>query len=177
MSMQHLHVAIDPLGPTSGSAADHWAAVVFGATPGSFVVSSGTGVLVRANGEYELWDSSKEVSSGSVAAKQICRAFLLDRFRINAASGRFTLSIDDKQIFAGSHGGAYSSNYVTLEDFTGSNEAGVQADYFADLTVSGNAAPQPSPSPNTTYFVSPQGNDRNAGTSPTTAWRTINQVE
>lgn len=175
LSMQQLHVAIDPLGPTSGSAADHWAAVVFGATPGSFVVSSGTGVLVRANGDYELWDSSKEVSSGSVGAKKSAGHFYSIDFTLNAASGRFTLSIDDKQIFTGSHG-AYSSNYVTLEDFTGSNEAGVQADYFADLTVSGNAALPAIAKSNTTYFVSPQGNDRNAGTSPTTAWRTINQV-
>ncbi|HEV3301254.1 MAG TPA: right-handed parallel beta-helix repeat-containing protein [Planctomycetaceae bacterium] len=176
LSMQHLHVNIDPLGPDSGSAADHWAAVVFGAAPGSFVISPGTGVLVRANGEYELWDRNQEVTSGFVAAKQTPGQFYSIDFAINAATGQFTLSIDGTQIFAGSHGGAYSRNYVTLEDFTGSNEAGVQADYFGDLIVSGSAAPQVIATPNTTYFVSPQGNDLNAGTSPTTAWRTINHV-
>jgi hypothetical protein len=177
LSMQHLHVDIDPLGPGSGSAADHWAAVVFGAPPGSFVISSGTGVLVRANGEYELWDDNTEVTSGFLAAKQTLGQFYSIDFTTNAATGQFTLSIDGQHIFTGDHGGgAYSSNYVTLEDFTGSNEAGVQADYFGDLIVSGTAAPQTIAKPNTTYFVSPQGNDHNTGTSPATAWRTINQV-
>jgi hypothetical protein len=175
LSMQHLHVDIDPLGPGSGSAADHWAAVVFGAAPGSFVISSGTGVLVRANGEYELWSNNVEVSSGFVAAKQTPGQFYSIDFSINAATGHFTLSIDGEQVYTGSHG-PYSSNYITLEDFTGSNEAGVQADYFGDLVVSGSAAPQIVAMPNTTYFVSPAGNDNNAGTSLATAWRTINQV-
>jgi len=175
LSMQHLHVNIDPLGPGSESAADHWAAVVFGAAPGSFVISSGTGVLVRANGEYELWSNNTEVSSGFVAAKQTPGQFYSIDFAINAATGQFTLSIDGKQIFTGTRG-AYSSNYITLEDFTGSNEAGVQADCFGDLIVSGSTAPQVVAKPNTTYFVSPQGNDTNAGTSPATAWRTINHV-
>jgi hypothetical protein len=177
LSMQHLHVNIDPLGPGSGSAADHWAAVIFGAAPGSFVISSGTGLLVRGNGEYELWDNNKELSSGFVAAKQTPGQFYSIDFAINAATGQFTLSIDGKPIFTGSHAAAYSSNYVTLEDFTGSNEAGVQSDYFGGLTVSGSAALQIIAKPNTTYFVNPQGNDANAGTSPATAWRTINHVD
>jgi hypothetical protein len=175
LSMQHLHVNIDPLGPGSGSPADHWAAVVFGDAPGSFVISPGTGVLVRANGEYELWSNNKEVSSGFVAAKRTPGQFYSIDFAINAATGQFTLSIDGKQVFAGSHG-AYSTNYVTLEDFTGGNEAGIQADYFGDLIVSGSAAPHVVAKPNTTYFVNPQGNDTNAGTSPATAWRTISHV-
>jgi Right handed beta helix region len=174
LSMQHLHVDIAPLGPRSGSAADHWAAVVFGAAPGSFVISPGTGVLVRANGEYELWSNNTELTSGFVTAKPAGQSYAID-FAINPASGQFTLSIGGKAIFTSTHG-AYSTNYVTLEDFTGSGEAGVQADYFGDLVVNGTAAPQIVAKPNTTYYVSPTGNDQNAGTSPTTAWRTINHV-
>jgi hypothetical protein len=176
LSMQHLHVAIDPLGPGSGAADDHWAAVVFGTTAGSFVISPGTGVLVRASGEYELWDNGKLVSSGDVGAKQAPDQFYTVDFTMDAATGQFTLAIDGQQLFAGSHGSAYGSNYVTLEDFTGSNEAGTQADYFADLTVSGSAAPQIIAQPHTTYYVSPTGSDSNAGTSPATAWQTINHV-
>jgi hypothetical protein len=177
LSMQHLHVDIDPLGPGSSSAEDHWAAVVFGATAGSGVISSGTGLLVRNNGEYELWNDNTELTSGFMAAKGTPTQFYSIDFAINAATGQFTASIDGTQIFSGSHGSAYSrNNYVTLEDFTGSGEAGVQADYFGDLVVTGTAAPQPIAKPNTTYYVSPTGNDQNAGTSPTTAWRTINHV-
>jgi hypothetical protein len=178
LSMQHLHVAIDPLGPGSGSAADHWAAVVFGAPPGSFVISPGTGVLVRANGDYELFDDNNPVSGGNVGAKQTPGQFYTIDFTINAATGQYTLAIDGRQVFTGSHGGgAYGSNFVTLEDFTGSNEAGVQADYFAHLSVSGVARPQIVAKPNTTYYVSPTGSDSNSGTSPTQAWRTINHVD
>ena len=175
LSMQQLHVAIDPLGPDGGPAADHWAAVVFGAAPGSFVISSGTGLLLRASGDYSLFDRGKLVSSGNAGPKQNPAQFYSVDFTINAAR-QFTLAIDGQQVFAGSHG-AYASNYVTLEDFTGSNEAGIQTDYFADLSVSGIALPQVIAQPNTTYFISPTGNDSNAGTSPATAWRTVNRVD
>jgi hypothetical protein len=177
LSLQQLHVNIDPLGPGSGSAADHWAAVVFGSTPGAFVINPGTGLLVRANGEYELWNDDTELTSGFMAAKQSPTQFYSIDFTINPATGQFTASIDGQQIYSGNHGSAYSgSNYVTLEDYTGSGEAGVQADYFGDLTVSGSAAPQLIAKPNTTYYLSPTGNDHGAGTSPATAWRTINHV-
>jgi hypothetical protein len=178
LSMQHLHVAIDPLGPGSSSAADHWAAVVLGAAPGSFVISSGTGVLVRDTGEYELWDDNHLVSTGNVGAKQSPDQFYTIDFTIDPTNGRFTLDIDGRQIFTGRHGGgAYGSNYVTLENLTSSNAAGVQADYFADLRVSGTAKPQIGARPNTTYYVSPTGSDSNSGTSPTQAWQTINHVD
>ncbi len=175
LSMQHLSVDIDPLGPGSGSAADHWAAVVFGAAPGSFVINPGTGLLVRNNGEYELWSNNTELTSGFLAAKTSPGQFYSIDFAINPANGHFTLSIDGKTIFSSTHG-VYSTNYVTLEDYTGSGEAGVQADYFGDLAISGTAAPQIVAKPNTTYFVSPTGNDNNAGTSAATAWRTISHV-
>ena len=140
------------------------------------MISPGTGVLVRANGEYELWDNNAEFTSGFLAAKTSPgQSYSID-FAINAATGKFTLSIDGQTIYSGTHGGPYSTNYVTLEDFTGSGEAGVQADFFGDLTITGTAAPQIVAAPNTTYYVSPQGNDHNAGTSATTAWKTINQV-
>jgi hypothetical protein len=178
MSMQHLHVAVDPLGPGSSSAADHWAAVVFGAAPGSFVNSSGTGVLVRNTGGYGLFDDGHLVSTGNIGAKQSSDQFYTIDFTIDPANGHFTLDIDGRQIFTGRHGGgAYGSNFVTLENFTGGKEAGVQTDYFADLSVSGTARPQTVARPNTTYYVSPTGSDSNSGTSPTQAWQTINHVD
>jgi len=135
LGIQQLHVEIDPLGLGSSSAADHWAAVVFGAAPGSFVISSGTGVLVRANGDYELFDRNKEVSTGNVGAKLTAGQFYTIDFTIAAATGQFMLAIDGKQLFTGSHGGAYSKGYITLEDFTGSGEAGMQADYFQQSAI------------------------------------------
>src|SRR5262249_9465010 len=66
LSVQHLHVDIDPLGPASSPSSDHWAALVFGTTPGSFIIGNGTGVLVRHSGEYELWDRGTLVNRGNV---------------------------------------------------------------------------------------------------------------
>jgi len=50
-------------------------------------------------------------------------------------------------------------------------------DYFANLVVGGSAKPQIIAKPITTYFISPQGSDSNAGTSPTNAWKTIEHVD
>jgi hypothetical protein len=177
LSVQHLQVAIDPLGPGSSSATDHWAAVVFGAAPGSFVAGTGTGVLVRDSGEYELWDRGNLVSFGQLGAKTNAKQFYTIDFFITTSTGQFTLSIDGKQIFTGNHDGAYTTNYVTLEDFTNSPDAGTQVDYFADLSITGTVHPLPLiAQPDTTYYVSPNGNDNNAGSSSATAWRTIAKV-
>jgi hypothetical protein len=176
LGVQQLHVAIDPLGPDSSPATDHWAAVVFGASPGSFIVGSGTGVLVRDSGEYELWDRSKLLSVGQLAAKVNPQQFYSIDFSITPSTGQFTLAIDGQQLFTGKHG-PYTGNFVTLEDFTTTTDSGTAVDYFADLSISGTARALPLVAqPDTSYYVSPQGNDSNAGTSPAAAWRTIAHV-
>jgi hypothetical protein len=177
LSVQHLHVAIDPLGPASSPATDHWAALVFGTTPGSFIIGNGTGVLVRDVGEYELWDNGNLVNSGNVGAKTNPQQFYNIDFAITPDTGQYTLSINGHALFTGSHGGRYTTNYVTLEDYTSPSDTGVQVDYFDNLTVSGNSQfGANTAKPNTTYYVSPKGNDSNTGTSPQTAWRTITRV-
>jgi hypothetical protein len=177
LGVQDLQVAIDPLGPGSSASTDHWAAIVFGTTPGSFIIGAGTGVLVRDSGEYELWDRGTLVNSGNVGAKTSPQQLYTIDFAIRESTGQFTLSIDGQQLFTGSHGGRYTTNYVTLEDYTTANDTGVMVDYFDDLTVSGTALPGPIiAAANTTYYVSSQGNDSNAGTSPATAWQTIAHV-
>jgi hypothetical protein len=177
LSVTHLQVAIDPLGPGSSPSTDHWAALVFGTTPGSFIIGAGTGVLVRDSGEYELWDRGTLVSSGNVGAKTTPKQLYAVDFAITPSTGQFILSIDGQQLFTGSHGGAYTTNYVTLEDYTTTNDTGVMVDYFDHLVVRGTARPGPIiAAANTTYYVSPQGNDSNPGTSPSTAWQTIAHV-
>ncbi len=174
VNVQHLHVAIDPLGPSSSSAPDHWAALVFGTTPGSFIIGSGTGVLVRDSGEYELWDKGTLISTGNVGAKTTPQQFYAIDFSITPSTGQFTLAINGQQLFTGSHG-SYTTNYVTLEDYTGSGDTGTQVDYFDDLAISGSATTVTA-KPNTIYYVSPAGNDANSGTSTATPWRTIDHV-
>jgi hypothetical protein len=176
LAVDHLHVAIDPYGPGSTGSTDNWAAAVFGATPGSFIVGNGTGVLVRDGGEYELWDRGTLVNSGFVAAKTSPGQFYSVDFAITPATGQYTLSIDGQALFTGTHG-RYSTDYVTLEALSGSAPRGVQTNYFADLTIRGTSTLGATTAvPNTTYFVSPTGNDANAGTSPADAWRTIGRV-
>jgi hypothetical protein len=176
LSVQHLHVAIDPLGPGSSPSTDHWAAVVFGTTPGSFITGAGTGVLIRDTGAYALWDRGPQVNAGNVGAKVSPQQFYTIDFDIVSDTGQFTLSIDGRPLFTGTHG-PYTTNYVTLEDHTQPADTGIKVDYFADLAIDGTAEPAPiTATPNTTYYVSPQGQDDNPGTSPETAWRTIDQV-
>jgi hypothetical protein len=172
-NQQHIHVEIDPLGPASSPSTDHWAALVFGTDPGSFIIGTGTGVLVRDSGEYELWNNGVLVSTGQVAPKASDTQFYSIDFDVNLATGNFALFIDDSRIFGGSHG-TYATDYVTLEDLS-DNGSDYQVDYFDDLSIVGVPAPSTA-QPNTTYFVSPTGNDHNAGTSPSTAWRTVSQV-
>jgi hypothetical protein len=177
LSVQHLHVDIDPLGPASSPSSDHWAALVFGTTPGSFIIGNGTGVLVRDSGEYELWDRGTLVNSGNVGAKTNPSQFYGIDFAVTPGTGQYTLSINGHALFTGSHRGPYTTNYVTLEDYNGPSDTGTQVDYFDNLTVSGTAQfGSITAQPNTTYYVSPQGKDSNAGTSPQTAWRTIARV-
>jgi hypothetical protein len=176
LSVENLHVAIDPLGPGSSGSSDSWAALVFGTAPGSFITGEGTGVLVRASGEYELWDRCTLVNSGNVGAKTNPQQFYAVDFAITPTTGQYTLSIDGQQLFTGTHG-VYTTNYVTLEDLAGFTPTGVQTNYFADLTISGTSEfGAITARPNTTYFVSPDGNDNNAGTSPDDAWRSIARV-
>jgi hypothetical protein len=179
LSMQHLHVAIDPLGPGSAPGTDHWAALVFGTTPGSFIIGNGTGVLVRDSGDYELWDRGTLVNSGNAGAKTSPQQFYAIDFDINPSTGQYTLAINAQQMFTGTHG-RYTTNCVTLEDFGDSTQQGdtaVQVDYFDSLTVSGASRfGSTTARPNTTYYVSPAGGDSNTGTSPAAAWRTIARV-
>jgi hypothetical protein len=170
---QHIHVEIDPLGPASSPSTDHWAALVFGTDPGSFIIGTGTGVLVRDSGEYELWNNGVLASTGQVAPKTSDTQFYAIDFNVNLATGNFTLLIDGHQIFSGSHG-PYATDYVTLEDLS-DNGSDNQVDYFDDLSIVGRPGPNTA-QPNTTYYVNPAGNDRNAGTSPANAWRTIGRV-
>src|SRR5262249_33049789 len=69
-AQQHIHVEIDPLGPSSSPSTDHWAALIFGAPQGTFIIGTGTGILVRDSGEFEVWDNGTEVTTGTIAAKQ-----------------------------------------------------------------------------------------------------------
>jgi hypothetical protein len=176
LAVEHLHVAIDPLGPGSSPSTDHWAALVFGTTPGSFVIGAGTGVLVRDTGGYALFDRGTQVSGGNVGPKTDPRQFYAIDFAVEPDTGRFTLSIDGRPLYTGSHG-PYATDYVTLEDHTQPADTGAQTDYFADLSVCGTADPAPlTAAPDTTYYVSPQGDDANPGTAPEAAWRTVAQV-
>ncbi len=170
---QHIHVEIDPLGPGSSPSTDHWAALVFGTDPGSFIIGTGTGVLVRDSGEYELWNNGTLASVGQVAPKASDTQFYAIDFDVNLATGTFTLLIDGRRIFSGSHG-PYATDYVTLEDLS-DNGSNNQVDDFDDLSIVGVPSPGTA-QPNTTYYVSPSGNDHNAGTSPGEAWRTIGRV-
>jgi hypothetical protein len=170
-----LHVAIDPVGPDSTGASDHWAAVVFGTAPGTFISQGGVGVLVRDVGEYEVWDDGTLVSSGNVGAKTHPDQFYSIDFVHGSGRGAFTLSIDGQPIYSGT-AAAFTTNYVTLEDYTGSGDAGVQTDYFRNLVIEGNGAVTTTAAPDTIYYVSPQGNDSNSGTSPTAPWQSITRV-
>jgi Right handed beta helix region len=132
--------------------------------------------LVRAGGEYELWDRSTLVNSGYVQAKTTPGQFHAIDLAISPSTGQYTLSIDGQQLFTGTHGG-YTTNYVTLEDLSGSAPQGVQKNYFADLTVSGSSRfGATTARPDATYYVSPTGNDNNTGNSPADAWHTISRV-
>jgi hypothetical protein len=178
LDAQQIQVDIDALGPGSSPATDHWAAVVFGATPGSFIIGKGTGVLLRDSGQYAVFDNGKMVSSGSVGSKATPQQFYTIDFSIlDPSTGQYALAINGKMLFRGTHG-QYTTNYLTLEDSTSAAGSGTQFDYFANLTISTNdvSADSSIAQTNTTYYVSPQGDDNNAGTSPETAWRTIDQV-
>jgi len=176
LAMQHLHVAIDPLGPGSDPAADHWAGVIFGTTPGDSMDGSGTGVLVRSSGDYEIWDAGSMVDNGKVGAKTSQNQFYTIDIAVNTGSGDFTVSINGQQLFSGNHG-SYTMNYVTLEDNTDPSTSGTQVDYFDNLSITGTAQPAPVVAKaNTTYYVSPNGNDNNSGTSSTSPWQTIARV-
>jgi hypothetical protein len=176
LSVEHLHVNIDPYGPGSTGGTDNWAALVFGTTPGSFITGPGTGVLVRAGGEYELWDNGTLLNSGFVAVKTSPDQFYAIDFAITPSTGQYTLSIDGQQLFTGTHG-VYTTNSVTLETLSGSTPQGVQRNYFADLKVSGESEfGAVTARPNTTYYISPTGNNNNSGTAPDEAWQTISRV-
>jgi hypothetical protein len=174
VSPTRLHVGIDPIGPDSTGASDHWAAVVFGTAPGTFISQGGVGVLVRDVGEYELWDDGALVSSGNVGAKTHPDQFYSIDFVHGSGPGAFTLLIDGHQIYSGT-AAPFATNYVTLEDYTGSGDAGVHTDYFRNLVIEGSGEATTA-APDTTYYVSPQGNDSNSGTSPGSAWQTITRV-
>jgi Right handed beta helix region len=177
LNVEHLHVAIDPYGPGSSGSTDNWAAIVFGTTAGSSIIGNGTGVLVRAGGEFELWDRSTLVDLGFVSAKTSATQFYTIDFAIDPGTGQYTLSIDGQQLFTGTHGSRYSTNYITLEDLSGSAPQGIQKNYFADLTVSGTSQfGAITAGPNTTFYVSPTGNNHNTGTSPGDAWQSIARI-
>jgi hypothetical protein len=129
---QHLHVEINPLGPGSSPSTDHWAALVFGTTPGSFIIGNGTGVLVRDSGEYELWNNGNLDSTGNAGAKTSATQLYSIDFQANMATGAYSLAIDGKPIFSGSHG-PYATNYITLEDYSGNGF--LQVDYLDNLSV------------------------------------------
>lgn len=176
LEVQNLHVAINPLGPGSSPSTDHWAALVFGTMPGASITGTGTGVLVRDTGMYALWDRGTQVSTGNVGAKRDPGQFYTIDFTVIPATSQFTLAIDGQPLFTGTHG-LYTSNYVTLENHTQPTDTGIQLDYFADFSIHGVVRHGPlTATPNTTYYVSPQGHDGNPGTSPATAWRTIDHV-
>jgi hypothetical protein len=166
----HVHVDVTPLGPASSynPGIDHWAALVFGAPAGSFIIGPGTGVLIRAGGGWQLFDRGVALASGDAGIRS---SYALD-FDVTPGTGHFTLSIDGQPRYSGDHGGMYTQNRVTLEDATYTGDPGYQLDYFGNLQVTGAYIA----SPNTTYYVSPTGNDSNTGTSPFVAWRTITRV-
>jgi hypothetical protein len=177
LTMAHLHVAINPLGPGSAAAGDHWAGVVFGTTPGDTPDGGGTGVLLRPTGDYEVWDDGGLVGSGNIGAKTHPSQFYAVDFAVTASTGDFTLFINGVPVFSGNHGAAYTTNYVTLEDYSDPSTRGTQFDYFDNLSITGTALPIPLVArPNTTYYVSPEGSDKNAGTSQLAPWQTITRV-
>jgi hypothetical protein len=175
-NVQDVQVAIDPMGPDSASGGNHWAAVVFGTTPGDDITGTGTGVLVCDTGTYELWDRGALKNIGNVGAKTDPSQFYSIDFAIDPSTGAYTLSIDGQQLFTGIHG-PYTTNYVTLEDYTFATESGTWVDYFANLSISGTTSSAAiTAAPNTTYYVSSGGDDGNAGTSPAAAWRSLAHV-
>jgi hypothetical protein len=136
---QRLHVEINPQQLQYGDfSTDHWAALVFGTTQGQFIIGTGTGVLVRQSGEYQLWNNGNLDSIGNVGAKPDPDYFYSIDFDANMTTGDYSLKINGNAIFSGSHG-AYSTNYVTLAAYTG--DGGLPVDYLDNLTIS--AVPEP----------------------------------
>jgi hypothetical protein len=132
-AQQHIHVEIDPLGPGSSPSTDHWAALIFGAPQGTFITGTGTGILMRDSGEYEVWDKGTEVATGSFAAKTNPYQFDDIDIDVNQATGAYRVGLNGKLVASGTHG-AYATDFLTLED-SSSNGASNQVDYFGDLSV------------------------------------------
>jgi glucose/arabinose dehydrogenase len=133
LARQHIHVEVDPLGPGSATSAQHWAALVFGDRPGASYSGRGTALRIRDTGAYELWDRGHRLASGHVGARMSASQFYAVDFDVDLLTGAFTLMIDGRRIFGGSHG-AYATNFIALEDLSSSTKAN-QFDYFDDLTI------------------------------------------
>src|SRR5262249_50744144 len=116
---------------------DHWAALVFGAPAGSFIIGPGTGVLIRAGGGWQLFDRGVSLASGGVGIRT---SYALD-FDVTPGTGHFPPSIARQALYSGDHGGMYTQNRVTLEDATYTGDPGYQLDYFDNLQVTGQVAP------------------------------------
>jgi hypothetical protein len=132
-AQQHIHVEIDPLGPGSSPSADHWAALIFGAPQGTFIIGTGTGILVRDSGEFEVWDNGTEVATGTIAAKTNPYQFDDIDVDMNQATGTYRIALNGKLVASGTHG-AYATDFLTLEDLSDTG-SGNQVDYFGDLSV------------------------------------------
>lgn len=167
VKVTNIMVSIAPLGPGSATSSDHWAALVFGAAAGSVVTNTGTGVLIRNGGTYQVFDKGARVFSGNAGASQF---YNLD-FQINQTSGAYKLLINGNAVYSGTHSGGYlTNNYITLESHNTLSDTGIQNDYFQNLQILGF---QPKAVANTKYYVSSTGNDTNSGTSSSTPWKTL----
>jgi hypothetical protein len=131
----HAEVTVTPLGPGSVSNPniDHWAALVIGAPAGTTINTAGTGILIRKGGTWQLYDRGTSLAYGNVGVSTTYKL----AFDVVPNTAQFTVSINGHAVFSGNHGGAYSQNYVTMEDYTGTNDPGYQFDYFSGFLVTG----------------------------------------
>ncbi len=140
----HLHVDITPVGPGStdtNPTPDNWAGVALGGQAGSLVNAAGvTGLTIRANGAYAIYENGTAVQSGGVTAAS---TYGVD-FWINPQNGAYTITINGALVpYYGNHtGGSFvSSDTVTLEAYSSESNSArsnlVLIDYFGNFQVTG----------------------------------------
>lgn len=149
-----VQVYMNPLGQGStGSAGDHFAALVFGTeVPGTYVASKsgtygtavspsgGMAVTITDGGAYKVYSDDAVVAQGTVASpKPGADGWYLVKVDINApafngSAASVTCSINGQQVYSGSRPAGFHGNYVTLGAL-GIGASGYQSAIFDNLSV------------------------------------------
>ncbi len=134
--IQHYHVELNPAGPGHEASDDVWAGFNFGSTQGTvFFDAKTTGVLVRPDGGFSVFDNGTEVANGGLTPKGETEFYSID-VDVDFRSGAWSLAIDDAPIAAGIHG-EYSTNYLNLTYYSSTASTGQQIGHFDNLLVTG----------------------------------------